>query len=78
MKEKPDQVIARLCFALRPLRVIGGDSIMEKGKKGNEMFVLIQGEVEVKNGSHSLGYLNPVRFLLTFPSLPPHVPLRLW
>lgn len=54
-----EHVIARLCFALRPLRVIGGDTIMEKGKKGNEMFVLIQGEVEVKSGAHSLGYLNP-------------------
>ena len=55
-------VVAQVCFALRPLRVVGGDAIMVKGERGNEMFLLVQGEVEVKNGSHSMGYLSPGAF----------------
>ena len=53
-----DIVITKLAALSKPLKVHAGQPIIEEGKTGLEMYILIEGECSVEKGGVQLGILN--------------------
>jgi len=51
-------VLVKLSSCVKPVAAMHGQPIMEEGKVGKEMYILVEGEVVVEKGGVELGYLN--------------------
>ena len=51
-------VLVKLSSIMKPMAAMHGQPIMEEGKVGKEMYILVEGEVVVEKGGVELGYLN--------------------
>jgi CRP-like cAMP-binding protein len=56
------EVIAGLSFHMRPLTALKNQIIMEEGQSGEEMYLVISGEVEVLSNKSRLGFLSEGAF----------------
>ena len=60
------EVISALCNACRPLNVLAKQEVMQEGQPGNEMYMIISGELEVTHGRMQrrvlLGFLSEGSF----------------
>jgi hypothetical protein len=61
-----DEVISALCCQVVPMYSLAGETIVEEGKPGSELYMLMQGEMEVLQKDNAgvprrLGFLSEVR-----------------
>ena len=53
-----DVVTTKLAAAAKPAKFHGGQAIIEEGKTGTEMYILIEGECIVERAGVEMGYVN--------------------
>eukprot|EP01048_Picozoa_sp_COSAG05_P015181 COSAG05_NODE_1801_length_4060_cov_2.209291_2_plen_133_part_00 len=51
-------VLVKLASTMKSISAMHGQPIMEEGKVGKEMYILVEGEVVVEKGGVELGYLS--------------------
>jgi len=55
--ETPDEVLADIAGLLHETEVLAGTPIFSKGEAGTSMYVIVEGEVRVHDGDHTLNHL---------------------
>lgn len=71
-RDLDEAVLVRLAGACRPMSASKNTEIIQEGQIGNEMYILVEGEVLVEKGGVELGYLNkPGAFFGEVPVLDP-------
>ena len=57
-KNLEDVITTKLAAAAKPAKFHGGQAIIEEGKTGTEMYILIEGECIVERAGVEMGYVN--------------------
>ena len=71
-RDLDEAVLVRLAGACRPMSASKQTEIVQEGQIGNEMYILVEGEVLVEKGGVDLGFLNkPGAFFGEVPVLDP-------
>ena len=60
------QIISALCNFVQPVNLAKGQHVFEEGSRGKEMYMLIQGELEVTQQGERLGFLSDGAFFVRF------------
>ena len=68
-RDMSNEVIAALCLTVTPLVALKGQEIMKEGSVGQEMYMIMTGEVEVLSGTQRLGFLSEGAFFGEVPVL---------
>ena len=56
------EIISRLCVTLRPYQALGNEFIYKQGEIGKELYIILQGRVEMTRDLHRLGVLGAGSF----------------
>ena len=63
------EVLFKLCHSVTPMLALKGQTLIEEGQPGSEMYLLMSGEVEVSQQHCVLGYLSEGSFFGEIPVL---------
>jgi CRP-like cAMP-binding protein len=55
--EIPNKALAELAAIVRELRIKSGETVFEKGDRGDSMYAVVDGQVRVHDGQHILNHL---------------------
>jgi hypothetical protein len=56
--ETPDETLAEIAAVLQELALPAGKTLFEKGERGDSMYLIVDGEVRVHDGGHTLNHLH--------------------
>ena len=68
-REYENEVLFKLCHSVTPMLALKGQTLIEEGQPGSEMYLLMSGEVEVSQQHCVLGYLSEGSFFGEIPVL---------
>lgn len=55
--ELPEESLSKLAAIVEEVRIKAGEAVFEKGRMGSSMYVIVDGEVRVHDGAHTLNQL---------------------
>jgi CRP-like cAMP-binding protein len=53
----PDEILVEVAALLEDVEIAAGETIFEKGDKGDCMYIIVSGEVRVHDGDHTFNHL---------------------